>query len=122
MGFQDRKLTGRNHSDILATEDLRDEYRRYTHGSEFEQKQGMPPTDVRDAQADRAMSGGFKTQASNICADCNETRSLNGTCSCIAAPAALARSKKAPRLSRYTPYGTDSSKRADIVAQYIRER
>lgn len=35
-----------------------------------------------DEKADERLSGGFKTGKNNICPDCKEARSVNGSCGC----------------------------------------
>jgi hypothetical protein len=42
----------------------------------------MPPQHVLDRMADQKLSGGFKTYKSNICTECNEAKSVNGSCGC----------------------------------------
>lgn len=42
-----------------------------------------PPWFVIDREAERKLTGGFRTAPSNICPECFTTRSTNGTCGCI---------------------------------------
>lgn len=46
----------------------------------------IPPPWVRDAAADRALDGGFRTVTkkgvNNVCPTCFCARSVNGTCGC----------------------------------------
>lgn len=42
----------------------------------------MPPQHVLDKIADQKLSGGYKTYKSNICPNCFEAKSVNGSCGC----------------------------------------
>lgn len=48
-----------------------------------QERRPMPPQWVLDRAADEKLYGGYTAkQRKNVCPDCFEVRSLNGTCSC----------------------------------------
>jgi len=47
-----------------------------------EPKRPMPSQIVLDQAADRKLDGGYNVRKSNICSECFETKSVNGSCGC----------------------------------------
>ncbi len=47
-----------------------------------EPKRPMPSQDLLDRTADEKMTGNWNVRKSNICTECFETKSVNGSCSC----------------------------------------
>ena len=45
-------------------------------------KAPKPPADLLDRIADEKLTGRFNVRKDNLCPDCKEYRSVNGTCSC----------------------------------------
>jgi hypothetical protein len=45
-------------------------------------QRSSPGKDVLDAIADEKLSGGWNVTKKNVCPECNEAKSVNGTCSC----------------------------------------
>lgn len=39
-------------------------------------------SDLQDIVADRKLDGNYKITKSNLCTECNEYKSVNGSCSC----------------------------------------
>ena len=65
--------------DLQAQHAIQREYSNWTHGDQFDQRQLRRMGS--DAEAERALTGGFDASRSNMC-PCNIARARNGAATC----------------------------------------